>query len=169
MPKHENTGKCDKCLEILGKFPGFHKGLEDWFKALQKKVPDAHVSCGGRGKADQEDAFKKGTSKAHYGKSAHNFNLALDIFRLTMAGAEWPKEWFRDKVGTEVFKHNASPEKKFDLEWYGKPGSKFYELPHLEVDDWREMAARGEAKLVEVEKEEVTPHSMSTVPCKDNI
>lgn len=137
--RHINDGNCAKCDEILDRYPGFHPGLRTWFKALQKVSKDAHVACGGRGKADQEDAFLKGTSKAHYGKSAHNHNAALDIFRLTLTGAEWPKLWFRDVVGTAVYKHNAAPEKTFDLKWYGMPGSKYFELPHCEVDNWQAL------------------------------
>lgn len=137
--KHVNNGNCDKCDEVLDRYPGFHEGLRLWFKAMQKKHPDAHTSCGGRGKADQEDAFIKGTSRAHYGQSAHNYNLAIDIFRLTLNGAEWPRLWFRDVVGTAVIKNNADPDRKLVITWYGMPGSKFFELPHCEVESWKSV------------------------------
>jgi hypothetical protein len=135
---HQNDGNCAKCDDVFDKYPGFHAELRAWFKALQKKKPEAHVSCAGRGYADQEEAFQKGLSRAHYGKSAHNFNAAIDLFRLTATnGASYDKPWFRDTVGTAVFKNNAEPDRKVELNWYGKPGASFPELPHIEVQEWK--------------------------------
>lgn len=136
---HINNGNCPKCDELFDKYSGFHQGLREWFKKLQKKDSTTHISCGGRGKIDQEAAFNSKTSRAHYGQSSHNYNLALDIFRLTQNGAEWKGLWFRDVVGTAVIGHNADPNKKFDLTWYGMPGSRYFELPHVEVYGWKEM------------------------------
>lgn len=135
--RHVNNGDCPKCEEIFARYPGCHPLLLDWFTQLQKRFPDAHISCAGRGKKDQEDAKKRGASKAGYGESAHNYNMAIDIFRMHQAGAEWPKEWFAKVVGENL------PEW---LQWYGKPGSKFYELPHVEVLNWRSDQRK---KLVE--------------------
>lgn len=139
MNRHVNNGKCEKCQDIFEAYPGFHVGLKAWFEGLQKKDPSAHISCAGRGKVDQEAALASGASKAHYGQSSHNFNAAIDIFRLTQAGASWDRPWFRDSVGTAVYKHNANPDKKFDINWYGMPGAKFFELPHVEVDGWKDL------------------------------
>lgn len=151
MSRHINNGNCDKCAEIFEAYPGFYQPLQDWFQALQKKVPDAHISCAGRGYVAQEDAFSKGLSRAHYGKSSHNYNGAIDIFRLTQAnGASWDSMWFRDKIGTAVFSTNADPDRKIELNWYGKPGSTFFELPHIEAQEWQAMVAHGELQLVEV-------------------
>lgn len=145
MNKHVNNGNCEKCDDLFALFPGFHPGLQQWFKAFQKKNSDGHISCAGRGSVDQEAAFTAGTSKAHWGQSSHNYNLALDIFRLTLNGASWDRPWFRDRVGTAVFSHNATPDKQFTIDWYGKPGAKFPELPHCEVENWKGL----QWKLVE--------------------
>jgi hypothetical protein len=146
MTRHLNNGRCPKCVEIFDRFPGAHQGLRTWFfQEIQKKTPDAHVSCVGRGRADQEDAFKKGTSKAQYGQSAHNYNVAIDIFKLHLNGAEWPRDWFKANVGPAVARHNQSGA-DFKLNWYGAPGSKFFELPHVEILNWRDIKTR---KLVE--------------------
>lgn len=150
MSKHTNNSNCDKCDEIFDTYPGFHQGLRDWFKAFQKKTPDAHISCAGRGKDAQEAAFVAKTSKAHWTQSSHNYNCALDIFRLTQAGgASWDAVWFRDKVGSAVFNQNCAPNKTFSVNWYGAPHAPFRELPHCEVDSWKDLLAQALIKLVE--------------------
>jgi peptidoglycan LD-endopeptidase CwlK len=52
--------------------------------ALAHAVDDVYpiqVTCGHRNKEDQEEAFKKGTSKVHFPNSKHNSlpSLAMDI------------------------------------------------------------------------------------------
>lgn len=133
--KHINDGNCSKCEQIFNRYPGFHQGLKDWFKALQKEVPEAHISAAGRGKSEQEEYFKKGTSKAHYGQSAHNKSAAIDLFKLHQNGAEWPKSWFIGSIKPRLDIHNSSAD--FKIKWYGEPGSSFFELPHFEVADWK--------------------------------
>lgn len=142
--KHTNNGDCLKCEEIFNRFPGFHQGLKTWFKQIQKNNPDAHIAAAGRGKVEQEQYLKAGTSKASYGKSAHNWNCAIDIFRMHQNGAEWPKSWFSEVIEKAVDEHNKTA--TFKITWYGKPGSKFYELPHCEVSDWKKDTT---LKLVE--------------------
>jgi len=133
--KHANDGKCSKCELIFNRYPGFHEGLKAWFVQLQASHPEAHISDAGRGKLAQEEYFKKGTSKAHYGQSSHNFGAGLDIFKLHINGAEWPKDWFNTVVKPAIDAHNAAAD--FKIKWYGAPGSAFYELPHCEVADWK--------------------------------
>lgn len=134
MTHHLNTGSCQKCVEIFDRFPGFHLELRAWFIALQAVNKDAHISCAGRGRAEQEDCFTRGASKAHYGQSSHNYNAAIDIFRLTQAGgASWDKPWFEVVIGPAV--HAAT----IQLKWYGEPGATFYELPHVEIAAWRSL------------------------------
>lgn len=129
---------------------GFYQPLKDWFLKTQAKVKDCHISQAGRGKADQEADFTAGKSKAHYGQSSHNYNAAVDIFQLTADGkAAWPELWFRDKIGTAVYSNNCDPEKKININWYGKSGAKFRELPHCEVDNWTFLVRSEELKLVE--------------------
>jgi len=135
-PRHLNSGDCAKCNEIFARYH-CEAEIRDWFKALQKKNPDAHISSAGRGKADQELYFTQGTSKAHWGQSAHNYGAAVDIFQIGSDGkAAWPRGWF----DTVVF-----PALTTALKWYGAKGSPFFELPHVELADWK---SRG-LKLVE--------------------
>lgn len=136
---HLNTGNCQSCLLIINKYPNFHSGLLGWFTSLQKANPEAHVSCGGRGRVDQESDFSAGRSRAHYGQSAHNYNCALDLFRLTLQGASWDKPWFNSVIVNAVDLQNSNPSKTFDILWYGLPGSPYYELPHIEIMSWRSL------------------------------
>lgn len=142
LVKHENNGNCFKCKEIFDKYPGTTKSdeLERWFFCLQFEVPDAHISEAGRNKADQLKAFNKKASRALWKQSAHNFKGAVDIFRLEKGRATWPEKWFNDNI-----KPKLTPE----LKWYGMPGSSFYELPHIELTDWKKYVIKGLLKPVE--------------------
>lgn len=137
---HLNDGSCQKCLEILNRYPGINQNLNLWILNLQRNNPDAHVSCAGRGMVDQEAAFHRGASKAHYGESSHNYNCAVDIFQLSDGKAVWDREWFDLVVGANLAD---------GLKWYGAPGAVFYELPHVELTDWKLLVKSGDAKLVE--------------------
>lgn len=134
--KHINNGHCEKCEEILDRYPGFHEELRTFFRWVQSAHPEAHVSCGGRGRIDQEDCFRKSTSLAHWGESAHNYNAALDWFRLTEQGASFDTPWFKQVIGPEVKKWNEAHSGCI-VRWYGEPGSPFLEYPHCEVSGWR--------------------------------
>jgi hypothetical protein len=140
MSSHINTGKCPKCEEIFAKYPGFNEELHEWFKGIQAQSHDCHISCAGRGSVDQEVAFKRGASKAHYGQSSHNFNAAIDLFQLVGNAAVWNKGWFAKVVGQNL---------PASLKWYGAPGAVFYELPHVELSAWRDQVKLGKLKLVE--------------------
>jgi len=83
-----------------------------------------------------------GLSRAHYGQSSHNFNCAIDFFRLVQTGATFDSPWYRDVLGPVVL---ADP----NLVWYGKPGSVFLEMPHVEKADWKALVSTGQAKPVE--------------------
>jgi hypothetical protein len=139
--KHDaSEGACLKCAEIFNKYPGFNEELKTWFFAIQIENPDAHISCAGRGEIEQEEAYARGASKAHYGQSAHNANAAIDIFRLFDGKAWWPDAWYLKVVEPNLYPY---------LEWYGKPDAKFKEKAHVEVKEWRQMLKDGKLKLVE--------------------
>jgi hypothetical protein len=142
--RHINNGTCPKCVLIFARYPGFPSAFQAWFTEIQGRRPEAHISCAGRGAEEQNDAVKKRTSRAKYGQSAHNFNMAIDVFKLHLTGIEWPREWFSDVIATAVAKQNASD--GFKLKWYGATGSAFFELPHIELADWK---TRPERRLVE--------------------
>lgn len=126
---HVNAPICPGCEKVINKYPGFDPRLYKWYQDFRTSHPDGHVSWAGRGKVDQELFFNKGMSRAHWKQSAHNYNMALDWFRLGIAGADFSTDWFRTVLGPAVLAEEW-------LVWYGKPGSKFYEFPHVEIKDW---------------------------------
>lgn len=140
-PKHLNDRKCAKCEEIFNRYAGFHQPLKDWFNKLQIAFPDAHIAYAGRGRVEQEEFFAKGTSKARWGESPHNYNLAIDLFQLSVSGARWDLNWYRDIIGPEV--------KKADWLTHGLNFTKFKDAPHIEIKSWNDMVKQGIAKLVE--------------------
>lgn len=151
---HENNGKCQKCEDIFNVFAGFHEPLKVWFFALQANEPRVHISCAGRGKVEQEACVLRGASDAHYPKSGHNLNAAIDTFFIMKTGdsASWP---------TDAYDASVLPKITSDLNWYGHPNIRFlapsvrrkqelfYELPHIEWKVWRDMAKRGELREVQ--------------------
>lgn len=144
--RHENNGRCIKCMEIFDRYPGFYEPLRAWFEAFQMSHPEAHISCAGRGYEEQEALFQRRASRAHYGQSAHNYGAAIDVWENTGNASDiYEKTWFR-----EVLK----PRLTDWLNWYGEPGSSFYELPHIEVRNWKAMAKRKTLKLVEPDPED---------------
>lgn len=141
--KHENNGACLKCLEILDRNGGTETNLKNWFLFQQKLMPDFHVSCAVRGKFDQEMAFQKKASRAHFGQSAHNYSpaLAIDTFFLSMDKALWPKDRYVELCGE---RGNLLPD---SIDWLGAIGSPFPELPHFEVVGWRGLVDAGRSVL----------------------
>lgn len=139
--KHENNGLCAKCAQIFDRYPGFYHGLRAWFENFQAVHPEGHISCAGRGEQDQEAAYLRRASKAHFPHSAHNWNAAIDVFVLKgQASNIYDVNWFRAVLGPVIPPY---------LNWYGKPGSAFYELPHIEILNWRDLARGGALKPVE--------------------
>lgn len=124
----------------MNKYPGFNLILREWFESFQSVFPEAHISCAGRGKEEQELKFQEGLSRAHWKGSSHNWNCAIDIFEMDGDAEIYEKEWFMNVLFPNLPDH---------LEWYGKPGSSFYELPHVEIKGWRTLRDLGVLKLVE--------------------
>lgn len=124
---HKNDGSCQDCLKIIHRYPNFNETLLTWFQAMQLMHEDLHTSCAGRGMVDQEAAFARGASKAHWLHSAHNFNCALDLFQLKDGKYTLDEDWFRSVVGANIYP---------SLMWLGERGSSYYELPHIELTVW---------------------------------
>jgi hypothetical protein len=78
---HTQATDCPLCVE---KCKDLHPTMAAWFWRLKHEYPDCHVSCSYRGKAEQEDAFKRGTSKLHWPNSMHNTKpaRAMDLFQI---------------------------------------------------------------------------------------
>ena len=144
---HKNDGRCAHCQLIIKKYPGIDYNLKTWFERLQVKYPEVHVSEAGRGKEQQEILLRKKATKARWTESSHNYNCALDLFEL---GGEsksdiYEKNWFMTVIAPNVPSY---------LEWYGWPEyknkkDKFYELPHIEVKNWKNLRDLGLVSLVE--------------------
>lgn len=136
MFMHANNGKCQKCREIIDRYPGFYPPMRKWFSDLQSAMPDVHVSCAGRGQLDQEACFIRGASNAHWTKSAHNWNCALDLWAniKNKDGKVTPKEMYN--LGTFKEIELSVPDW---IDWYGKKGSNYLEFPHYEVKDWQSL------------------------------
>lgn len=128
--KHENSGKCGRCLILFDLYPNFHPSLRNWFNnTIQKKHPEAHISEAGRGRIGQEVARLEQKSKAHFGESPHNYNMAIDVFRLLGSEADYDETWFKEVIEKNLLPHFL---------WYGNEGP-FRELPHIEMRDWKKL------------------------------
>lgn len=138
--KHTNNGACGYCHELILKYPGFYSDLLNWFMHFQNKHPECHVACAGRGQVEQEAAFHRGASHAHYGSSSHNYNAALDLWVMIDGKYMLPKEWFTK---------NLEPALPPWVEWFGAVGSPYYELPHIQIRGWSQLVKNGILKLVE--------------------
>lgn len=137
---HDSSGACLKCQMIFDTYPGFHADMREWFDSFQATHPEAHISCAGRGKADQENLFLRKATLAHYGQSAHNYNAAIDLF-VMIPGEKtiYPEDWFLKVL---------LPLVPLWVTW-GHTWVKFPELPHLEVTGWEHMANSGSLHIVE--------------------
>lgn len=140
--RHLNNGDCPKCRQIFDTYPGFYEPLKKWFFNFQEKFETAHISCAGRGKAEQEKFKRIGSSNSDWMESAHNWNAAIDIFWIVDGQAVYYRDWYKQRLWPELEGH-------LDFKWFGAPDTKFYELPHVQVRDWVAMAKTGELRLVE--------------------
>lgn len=147
--KHLNSGSCDKCYDILNKYGEPPERIKEFFEDVVSRHKDAHIAFAGRGMNDQELFFQQGTSKAHWGESPHNYNLAIDLFRLTFNRAEWLHTWY-EQIWEE------SKEEFKDFAW-GGDWNKFKDFPHYELKDWKDMVKNKEATLVEAHPPVKTP------------
>lgn len=138
--KHENNGRCIKCEQIFRRYGQFNIPLETWFKRLQFKHKTAHISAAGRGEHEQTELQQRGASRAYWGQSAHNYAAAIDVFFLIDG------KYCADR---DLYDNYLKPELNVMLNWYGKPGASFPELPHVELVDWKAMAKQGLLRLVE--------------------
>jgi len=90
------------------------------------------VICGLRNRADQEAAKRSGASKAGYGKSWHNYGMAIDFgcFGTDESYLDGSNPAIAEKIYREVGK--LAPE--YGIEWGGGWRS-FKDTPHFHVAD----------------------------------
>lgn len=139
MITHDNSGDCQKCEKIFNKYPGFNNDLKNWFKFLQCNYPEAHIMCAGRNEKEQEYLYKYKSSMNRYGQSAHNYNAAIDIFRMHNGKFNIDKEWFNDVVLKNI---------NDKINWHGLKGDEKYNIQHIELKNWRELKTQRILKLV---------------------
>lgn len=112
-----------------------HKDLQI-IAAESIKVYDFAVTCGFRGYADQEAAFRQGKSNLHWPNSKHNKTPAM-----AFDAAPWPIDWknivrFEDmgvaimEVADRLYEQGTI---KHKLEWGGDWVKKDY--PHFELKE----------------------------------
>lgn len=126
---HRNDPICSRCNLIL---EGVHPDLHYWLWIVRSEHPDAHISCGFRGPADQEKAYMEKKSQKHWPDSKHNkmedglpCAEAMDFFRLDDAGiAHWENKFFAEL--NDTFEKNNAP-----LEWGGSWTWK--DRPHFQL------------------------------------
>jgi peptidoglycan L-alanyl-D-glutamate endopeptidase CwlK len=139
----------------LARLEGAHPLLQKVMHAAIEKY-DFTVLQSQRGRADQEEAFRRGNTRAHFGQSAHNWDpaIALDV-------APYPIDWspsanwrfidlnkvigcFNPATG---FGYGLAKEMKIPLRWggdwhfSGKTGG-LVDLPHYELHPWRAWAKK---------------------------
>lgn len=134
-----------------GNLAGVHPLLvEIATDALHNGPQDFTVICGHRNRKDQEDAFKRGASKVHYGNSAHNAEepgtgkpraCAIDVLPFPFTDYNDPKMRPKWQAIFEAFQ-TAAAKRGVKLRWGGGiPDKSFnWDLPHIELHPWRQYA-----------------------------
>ena len=84
-PTHQNLPFCDLCAV---KLKDVHPELIQFVSFVRSKNNAVHVSCGVRTQAEQDKAFKEGTSKKRFPNSKHNRypSEAVDLFTIDLDG-----------------------------------------------------------------------------------
>lgn len=139
---HRPNGDCPHCKKIINRYPGFDPLLAKWFFALQARHPTLHTSCAGRDRIEQEAAFFRGASRAHFGQSAHNYNAALDLFFIVDGKAVWGLTEART-----CFDIVLVPNLPDWITW-GATWRHFPEMAHVELARWKYLVSEGQLKLV---------------------
>lgn len=133
MPIHTNEKTpCPLCEK---KLISVHPKLAAWFRSeVKPKFPDAHISCGWRGKIEQNQVHAEGKSKLPWPKSKHNAHdidgmpcaEAIDLFELASNGmAVWAYKYFRTIA--EHAEESGAP-----ITWGGR-WEKFPDYPHYQL------------------------------------
>lgn len=112
-------------------------------RALELSEVDFSLTCGYRGKAEQDDAFKRKASKVRFPNSAHNQMPSCAVDTLPYPFTNWEDPamiaaW--KKIGAAFIA--ASKELEIPIRWGGGiPDKSFnWDLPHFELHPWRHYA-----------------------------
>ena len=106
------------------------------------ELNDFTVICGHRNKFDQEAAFRRGASKAHFGQSPHNKipSCAIDFIPYFHDRKFTDEDWNNLPAFTRIASHikDAARKLKVNITWGGDWKS-FKDYPHIELTNWRNM------------------------------
>lgn len=105
-----------------------HPLLQDLFNEVIKHR-DCSILYGHRNRAEQEEAFTNGRSKAHYGQSFHNYSPSLAVDAMP-----WPINW-EDMKGIHEFAGfvlGVAAAKGIQIRWGGH-FKNFFDGPHFEL------------------------------------
>ena len=94
---------------------------------------EAKVICGLRDRAAQEQAFRSGASRAHYGSSWHNYGMAVDLG--TFRGGRY-LDADEPRLADTVYQAIGAVVGEYGIEWGGNWTS-FKDGPHFQVDQGR--------------------------------
>lgn len=129
---------------------GSAKRLADAHPLIQKVMNAAReqkefrILDSQRGRAAQEEAFRKGNSKAHFGQSAHNWSpsVAVDIAPVPLDWNDRASFIALSKIILPLAKEMGVP-LRFGGDWNMNgvlTDEKLSDLPHYELHPWREFA-----------------------------
>lgn len=118
-----------------------HPLLQQLFREVIKDI-DCKVLDGQRGEQEQEAAFRRGNSRAHFGQSPHNYipAVSLDV-------VPWPLDW-NDIASFKALGKVVKAKAKalgIPISWGGDWKS-LKDYPHYELTPWRDYAKK--SKLV---------------------
>ncbi len=121
-----------------------HSDLQKLFNEVIKQA-DCTIECGYRNKEDQEKAFNKGNSKAHWGSSFHNYQPALAV-DCTPYPSRWSDEKKLKDLGAlvKIIAIDIGIKIKYGGDWQN-----FKDLPHYELTEALDIIKKGESKLGE--------------------
>src|SRR5690349_12542941 len=118
-----------------------HPLLQQLFAEVIKEF-DCKVLDAQRGRAKQEEAFRRGNSRAHFGQSPHNYApaIALDVVPYPLDWEDIPSFKALGKVVKAKAKALQIP-----ISW-GGDWSSLKDYPHYELAPWRDFAKK--SKLI---------------------
>ena len=118
----------------------FRTYVDPWLADCLAAEIDILVTCTYRSMEDQAVLYAQGrttpgriVTNAKSGQSAHNYRLALDVVPLVHGKPDWS--------GTSpVWVELANLAMARGLDWLGKPDSRFIEMAHFQMPNWRVIA-----------------------------
>lgn len=137
--RHQHGATCPRCESMLAEGT---QEIQNQYKIMKAKFPDAHVSCVWRGEAWQNSLLEEGKTRKKWPNSKHNRMVdgkpasnAMDVFRLNQSGeAEFRREYYKQIA--EHFKSQGSPIRA-GIDWNGDgiKNELWSDPPHFEISD----------------------------------